>query len=64
MMFIMMQVSDKNVREGPDLPIQPRIASKQDHPQRGEIIFVDWSGVIIPYSDQELWAISYSDQEL
>jgi len=29
------KVSDEKVREEPGLPIQPRIASKQDHPQRG-----------------------------
>ena len=32
MMMMVMQVADE-----PELPIQPRIASKQDHPQRGEL---------------------------
>ena len=36
-MVTMVQVSDEEGREESELPIQPRIASKQDHPQRGEL---------------------------
>ena len=35
-MMTMAQVADEKDRGGPELPIQPRIASKKDHPQRGK----------------------------